>query len=93
MGLDNSISLLRLFSIIFYHIVTYGKENWPSAINETKKILNAWVLNTPMALDGPDLVKFLSMLNSKKVGMVVFRTLLTTTSPIKTSHIIDFPHL
>jgi hypothetical protein len=61
---------------------------WPTAINETKTILNAWVLNTPMELDGVDLVKFLSMLNSNKVGMVVFKTLLKMT----TSHTIYFPH-
>jgi len=70
----------------------YGKANWPSAINETKKILNAWVLNTPMALVGVDLVKFLSMLNSNKVGTVVFKTLLKTSSLMTTSHTIYFPH-
>jgi hypothetical protein len=65
---------------------------WPTAINATNTILNAWVLNTPMTLVGADLVKFLSMLNSNKHGTIVFKNLLKMTSLMTTSHTIYFPH-
>jgi hypothetical protein len=46
----------------------------------------------PMAPMSAYPIKFLSMFNSKKARMVVFKTLLTTTSLMTTSHTIDFPH-